>query len=350
MAVPFTTPLLAGGRVRQSSRSQTELVVPNSSGHRGVCIVAWSGARELCNPTLHDRMLIQRIAPLKRIDPATVREVSRAVVLDGYAGRDAAAAAAVSCDNDEAQRRLAHFLLSSELIERIQPAGRKPALLAERTSEFDRRLALALHQIAASLGCTAMSLGAGLTELAIAFAPVGFAWNDETARIPRMIRLLDDTRLGLSQWLGGGRDTDLSGLGQTVAAMMQATSGGAASLLAQTRALLMDPAALLKRWLADAGETLGLVGRCDWLLDGWEWVCLLWKMAGSEATRRASLLEMTQVLPVLPREITDWVRAPIPSGATDPHCRVTSQNDRWRRGAAAFALIQRNEALRAMSV
>ena len=279
-----------------------------------------------------------------------MRDVSRTVAFDGYAGRDATAAAVVSRDNDDAQGRLAYFLLSAELIEQIQPAGRKPASLAERTPEFDRRLGLTLHQIAASLGCPSIHLGFGLTALAAAFTPVGIARNDQTARIPRMIRLLEETSTGLSQWLDGVPDNDLGGLGQTVVAIIRVTSSGAATLLAQTRALLTDPIALLKRWVADADEVLGLLARCDWLLDGWEGVCLLWKTANSVATRRASLLEMAQVLPALPREVADWVHVPIPFDAMDPHCRVTSRDDHWRSGAAAFALIQRNEALRAMSM
>ncbi len=71
-AVPFTTPLLAGARARDSKGAGVELVIPNPSGGRGVYIVQWPGVRALCTPTVHDTVLFGRIAQLKRIDPATM--------------------------------------------------------------------------------------------------------------------------------------------------------------------------------------------------------------------------------------------------------------------------------------
>jgi hypothetical protein len=52
---------------------------------------------------------------------------------------------------------------------------------------------------------------------------------------------------------------------------------------------------------------------------------------------------------VLPREIKDWVDGAVAQVPFDEGCRVVSNNDAWRSGGAAFALIQRNEFLRARS-
>jgi nitrogen fixation protein len=60
-------------------------------------------------------------------------------------------------------------------------------------------------------------------------------------------------------------------------------------------------------------------------------------------------LEMAQLLPVMPRELNDWLDTPIPLEDMDEPVRVVSGNDTWRSGGAAFTLIQRNELLRAMS-
>ena len=131
---------------------------------------------------------------------------------------------------------------------------------------------------------------------------------------------------------------------------MNVTCDGSQTVLALTRNALADPAAFLKRWIAAPDDTVGLASRCDWLLDGWERVCLLWKMATSAASRRAALFEMAQLLPVLPREALDWLPSPIPRGALDPNYRISSRNDAWRSGGAAIAQIERNETLRAMSM
>ena len=124
---------------------------------------------------------------------------------------------------------------------------------------------------------------------------------------------------------------------------------GAEAMLAQTRATLAEPVKLLQSWVASPDDAAGLAARCDWLLDGWEHICLVWKVADSDSSRRAALLEMTQSLPVWPREVNDWLPAQIPLQAMNLACRVISRNDAWRSGAAALAMIERNEALRAMS-
>src|ERR1700712_5461419 len=41
VAVPFTTPMLAGTRARPAEKQGLELVIPNPSGGRGVYIMAW---------------------------------------------------------------------------------------------------------------------------------------------------------------------------------------------------------------------------------------------------------------------------------------------------------------------
>ena len=77
VAVPFTTPRLAGARIRRPERSGTEFIVPNPSGGRGVYVLHWGALRQLCRPTVHDTLLHQRIARLAVIDPAGVRLAAR---------------------------------------------------------------------------------------------------------------------------------------------------------------------------------------------------------------------------------------------------------------------------------
>ena len=129
VAVPFTTPRLAGARVRAAERTGTEFIVPNPSGGRGVYIMPWTGIASLCRPTLHDKVLSTRIAVLRGVTPATIRRVARAIAGEGLAGEDAMEAARLAADTDQNDRLVTNFLLLMALIEqaRLAPASAVPA-------------------------------------------------------------------------------------------------------------------------------------------------------------------------------------------------------------------------------
>jgi hypothetical protein len=344
VAAPFTTPMLAGARVREAKNTGVELVVPNPSGGRGVYILHWIGVQALCNPTLHDTVLFRRLSTLPAIDPASVRDAAWKVAIEGYAGRQAMAAGETALANDRSERLLANFRLIMRLLEQVEPKG-----TMARTPDLARRATDALHLLAPSLGRPAARLTSDLAAMGDAFAPLGIAPEDRNGRIPRTIARLEETGAELSQWLEEDAGHEFGGVGRAVAEMMMMAFRNAGAVLEIAHAALSDPKELLERWVKDAGGVLALASRCDWLLDGWERVCLIWHVSNSSASRRASLLEMGPLVPVLPREILEWTGVTIAPEAMDQNCRVTSCEDSWRKGAAAFNLVERNEHLRAMS-
>ena len=99
VSAPFTTPLLAGARLRaaQARIGQVlEVVIPNPAGRRGVDIVPWPELGDLCRPTVHDTRLAEALAvrlDLAALSPAMVRQTGWEVAAKGYAGRGAAVAA-----------------------------------------------------------------------------------------------------------------------------------------------------------------------------------------------------------------------------------------------------------------
>lgn len=349
VAVPFTTPKLAGVRVRGSGRTGIELVVPNPSGARGIYILNWPGVRALCNPTLHDTVLFRRFCRLLTIDPAGVRDVVMDVALQGHAGQEAAAAAETAVEQDRCQRLLVQRLLLTELVNQVDPNGQGEAASPGGDGDTEQRATAVLHRIAPSLGRPAARLAGDLTMIAELFAPAGFTAGDHDARLPRLLIRLEETRTDLSRWLGADPDNDIGGLGLAIAVAMWRACDSGKAVLAKTRQALTDPLTLLRRWIADEAGVHALATRCDWLLDGWERVALLWLSANPRASRRAALLEMAPLIPVLPREVMTWTGPPIAPEAMEQTCRVTSREDIWRTGSSAFTQIERNEKLLAMS-
>jgi hypothetical protein len=348
VGAPFTTPMLSGTRIRES-KSGIELVVPNPSGARGVYILDWGGVRTLGTPNVHDTVLVRRVSSLARLDPAGMRDAALAVALDGHAGRDAAEAAKRSIARDAAHRLNAHFLLMIGLIERVHPAGVKAITLAEHAEEVERRGSAILHKLAPMMGRSAADLADALAAMGNVFTPTGIGANDTDARIPRLLARLDEARESLSEWLRADAENDIGGLGRAIAGAMQTASGYGRTILVSTRAELADPMGLLKRWFKDSEAVVTMANRADSMLDGWEWVCLLWLAARTETERRRALLEMAQLVPVLPGEAANWTDLPPPPETLRQPCRVTSREDGWRSGGAAFALTERNEIMRAMS-
>jgi hypothetical protein len=169
------------------------------------------------------------------------------------------------------------------------------------------------------------------------------------ARIPRLLVRMEEAQDSLAGWLRADADNDLGGLGRAIARAMRTAIGIGQAVLALTRARTADPVGLLRRWCKEPDSVMAIATRADWVLDGWEWVCLLWLSASSDEARRMALLEMAQLVPVLPSEAGAWTDPVVPPEAMQQACRVTSREDAWRSGGAAFALIGRNESLRAMS-
>ena len=120
-------------------------------------------------------------------------------------------------------------------------------------------------------------------------------------------------------------------------------------MLGRARSGLADPLALLGLWVRHGTGIVARAGRCDWLLDGWERIALLWLSAQTHAAKRAVLLEMASLLPALPREAKEWTDTPIPVAAMEQTFTIVSLENAWRTGGAAFNLIARNEKLLAMS-
>ena len=105
--------------------------------------------------------------------------------------------------------------------------------------------------------------------------------------------------------------------------------------------------ALLRAWAADPDAIVRLVGRPEWLLDGWEHICLIWNHAADDAARRAALAEIVEHVPVLPREVNEWCQTMPKAESTARFRRLVHLNEDWRTGATVFDLIARNEQFRA---
>lgn len=346
VAVPFTTPLLGGTRARPAEKGGLELVVPNPSGGRGVYVMGWNGIIALCRPTLHDKQLCERIAVVKHVTPATIRRVAREVAAEGLAGEAAMEAAQTAMKGEHDDRLLANYQLLVRLVEQI---GLKLPAEGGQEPNMETRARATVAHIAPGLGRTPPWVAAALEAIAGCLTLVGIKAASKDARIPRLMVLLADTRDQVSEWSQTQVEDDQASYARMVCNVAELTLALARTTLTRVHALTDDVRDLLRSWSIDPLTITQIAARPEWLLDGWEKICLIWQLASDDAGRRAALAEMAELIPVLPKEAKEWCEISQDVDVAVRLRRLVRLNEDWRTGGTVYSLIARNEHIRAIT-
>jgi hypothetical protein len=348
VAVPFTTPQLAGARARPGERSALELIVPNPSGGRGVYILPWDGVAALCSPSLHDRRLSAAVSSLRGVTPAAIRQAAREVAAEGFAGREAAAAAGAAREADHQASLLTNFDLLLELVRQVEPIGEN-TIPPERDqpAHLEQRARRAVARIAPQLGRTPEAIATCLEQLGVLYSGIGVR---RLARLPALVGKLIQLRKDMAALVAANPDDNVTDA-ELVASVADLTIACTRSTLTDAQGLTADIVGLLRRWLADPDGLAALLARPEWLLDGWDHIWALWQTADNRLVPGPTLSEMAEMVPVVPREVGDWVREQTDIDIeTMRHRRKVGPLQDWRTGVTALDVIARNETLLAQLV
>jgi hypothetical protein len=352
VVVPFTTPRLGGTRARPAKKHCVELVVPNLSGGRGVYVMPWTSLTALCRPTLHDKVFSQRVATITNVTPATIRRIARQIAAEGLAGEEAMEAARVATDADKGDRVVTNYRLLMTLVEQVGRRFAPPFLTTAAAEGLDpsMRARLTVDWISPRIGQPATWTANALEELADVLANIGVGSVGATGRIPRMTAMLRDVRADIAEWSGAQREEDQASYARMICAVADVTLALAQTTVAKAQALPDNMVELLRTWAVNPDSIIELVGRPEWLLDGWEQICLIWNNAEDDAYRRAALAEIAELVPILPKEVNDWCSTTYEIDGLYRFRRLIQLNEDWSTGAMVFDLIARNERFRAMAV
>jgi hypothetical protein len=355
IALPLTTPSLLGGRIRPGPRGGAELVLANPAGVEGVFILPWPAVLEYCAPTLHDRALWARLGRLDPLTPRSVRAAARGVAAEGSAGR-AAARAAASAEKAESQARiLTNYHLLMALVRQEEPDGganAAPPPEQDTPAQVERRARAVLERLRGQGGLTPARAVDILEELALAFAPLGLRHDPTLARLPRTIAEIATVSREVALWgeRGGAEDRLCARL---LVQSAELTLRWSRIALDQALALLDDMSGLMGRWSQDPAPLQALAARPEWLLDGWDLLCGLWRASAPEQ-QPAALLDMVCMVPTIPTEVGGW-----------PGCEAGPEMEahraglrRWRRqvppsqdrqAGRLLDLVHRNETARTLA-
>jgi hypothetical protein len=350
VAVPFTTPMLAGTRARPTDKQRVELVVPNPSGGRGVYIMPWSAISSWCQPTLHDVVFNDRIASLVNVTPATIRRVALQVASEGLAGEAAREAATQAAKMEKGDRLVTNYQLLMALVEQV---GSRFAQATDQSGKPDlmTQARLTVDWISPRLGRPATWTAMALESLSDVMANIGVGPKSALAgRLPRLLEMLRLGRESMAAWSRGQHNEDQADYVNMICTVADVTLALAAATLSHAQSLTGDMVALLRTWAADPLSVGELATRPEWLLDGWQEICLIWSHAEDDAERRAALVEIVGLIPVLPKEAGEWSEIKSDLDQTFRFRRLVALNEDWRTGSIVFRLIARNESMRAMAL
>ena len=349
VAVPFTTPALSGARARPAERG-TEIVVPNPGGGRGVYVVPWLSLGHYCTLTLHDRALCEHIAALPAITPGLIRHSARLVAIRGAAGRAARDAANVAVRLEREAQLYTNIALLRRLLDQ---AGDPNCPLAQ----LEHRAKAAIRNLAANLGRPAETVTNDIEALAILYASTGSGSGNnssptiatEHARCTLLMDAITLLRGELVTWSANvAASTGMAA--SLIIASADLTLTAARQLLVDAWARLNDLPALLAAWAANATAIAATIVRAEWLLDGWEHICLVWRLAPRDAASlRRAVMEMALMVPVLPKELDQWMISTLVDDDTDRLRRYVLTYEDWRTGSLVFELVARNEQMRALA-
>ncbi len=341
IAVPFTTPQLAGARVRPGTRGGLELLVPNPSGGRGIYILPWDGMGALCRPTVHDSRLSAAVGALRVMTPAAIRQAARQAASQGYAGRRAAAAAAAALKAERQSSLLANFALLLQLVRKVeQPGENAVPPEQERPAGVELRARRAIARIAPQLARSPEAVAGALEELSVLYSGIGVPGDRTGARIPILLARLCRMRAALDPYVASANE-ECALQADLAAHALDLTVACTRAVLEDCHAAIHDIVALLRRWMTESEALATLLARPDWLLDGWDRIVALWEHAGA-----GSLGEIAMLLPIVPREAAGWVNRHIDiSSDMQRHRRKVALFEDWRTGHFLLDLVARNETL-----
>src|SRR4051794_13411302 len=346
VAVDFTTPLLVQARIRQSDGERVELILPNLAGGKGSYILAWRSLVQFATVTLHDHALYEGVMSIERMDPATVRTVTLSVAAKGLAGRDAMRRAQTLLAQEKEEALLTNFLLVVDLL-KLAGISAQELMHRRQGEDTEVRMKRAIFQVSGTLQISPEILYQRIETLTRSTFTVGLPWAPTPGRLRRLLGDLDAFAGSLTQWQS--RDvTAAAEVGRFAAAVALHTTMLARVTLGESDALIRHVLNIMRNWDRDARIVSGQMARLAWLLDGWSYIVALWNSVENEPheRQRDTILELARLIPVMPREISEWTASGLDQESKSIQRKWVRLNQDWRTGRNLLDAVARNEVLK----
>ena len=302
--VPFTTPLLAAGRIRGKDLKTAEILMPGLAGGRGTYVIPWKSVPEMFKLTVHDRALHEAICEAPDFSPREIRMAALRVAQLGLAGRAASGSARALLQREDSLERVARFFLTLRIVERM---ATEPLTLAELgTTPGQKKAGRILAGIAGSLGWTYDDLHERIDIWSKTVSQVGLSEMPAEAMARKLINRLKPLGDQFLEWRKGETEDQIDGAAdaQLASDISRETWRLATEYATDIDVTVKQPAESLRNWTVTLRATERAVHKLLWILDGWEQVVKLWDQASHRPReeQRSMLRDVVRHLPVVPRD------------------------------------------------
>lgn len=354
---PLTGAAAVGARFRIVEPWGPSFVLPEPGGGHGWTVAPLISLPEICELTLHDRMLLDALSEMAgagegepvTFGPADVRTVARRVAATGVCGRVARQAARMALEREREDGLVAHFMLALSLVSELGVAPADWEHLDPDHPGLPSWLKDAAARAAAAMRVEAPMLDDALSRLAAMVGPLGMPGTPGGARLPVALEALESLHVGLREH--AAREPGEEGVvaGQ-VAAVAEVCAREGARALEDARARLSAVRSLVDEWLGRPGVVADGLNRLEWLMDGWDGVCALWNEAEANGrdARRSIMPTLQRMTPMPPLEVLIRAGVPALDGADVWYQGRWMNGDDDDRGEGAWLdRVCRHEILRA---
>ena len=302
--VPFTTPLLAAGRIRGKDLKTAEILMPGLAGGRGTYVIPWKSVPEMFKLTVHDRALHEAICEAPDFSPREIRMAALRVAQLGLAGRAASGSARALLQREDSLELVARFFLTLRIVERL---ATEPLTLAELgTTPGQKKAGRILAGIAGSLGWTYDDLHERIDIWSKTVSQVGLSEMPAEAMARKLINRLKPLGDQFLEWRKGETEDQIDGAAdaQLASDISRETWRLATEYATDIDVTVKQPAESLRNWTVTLRATERAVQKLLWILDGWEQVVKLWDQASHRPReeQRSMLRDVVRHLPVVPRD------------------------------------------------
>jgi hypothetical protein len=352
VAVPFTTSQLNQGRVRRNPREKLELFLPGFTGGPGQLVVPWRGLPDIVTMTVHDRKLYQAIEQGELCTPEEIRQAAMTVAATGLAGPLPAKAARLGLEELKDYQIATNFLMVLQVLAALGLSVGHLVEVGLDTAEGARRTRTALAEASTKLGITAEKLYGRILALARMTVHIGIARAPRPGRLRLLLEQMQAYRGSLAEWCAATRSEDAA-IGEFCVQVADHTIELAMLTLGSFDAASADICGVLADWDQRISEIQRLAARLAWLLDGWEYLVLIWDAAKNKEAHEQSLRigEMLLYLPIIPRNEAGAAKALANEAALANigGRRSARSFEDWRTGELDVVLSQRIEDIKTKS-